>query len=154
MIEIALVAAYRGAPHEVGAWAYTLRRNGEAPAGRTGSGRPRMITSRLSAEAAALSLALEEIVRDWEGEDIVVRTASAGLEGLFVRRGEGVPRDLSAWYARARQAAQRCASVRILPAQPEELDGLRAGLQGLLPGEAPGRVARASDPGFLRRTPE
>ena len=110
-----------------------------------------MITSRLSAEAAALALALEEISRGWEGEDIVVRTTSAGLQGLLVRRGQGVPRDLARWYARAREAAGRSASVRILPATTEDLASLRENAEELLPrGEARISIARASELGLSK----
>src|SRR5579863_3565678 len=113
MIELLLAGAYRGTPHDVGAWAYRLLRDGEPLGAGKGSGRPQVVTSRLSAEAAALALALEDVARDGEGEDLVIRTSSAGLEGLLVRRGQGVPPDLARWYARIRGAAGRLASVRI-----------------------------------------
>jgi hypothetical protein len=145
MIEVLLSGDYRGTPHDVGAWAYAIRRGEELLGGGKGSDRPQAITSRLSAEAAALALALEEISRDWEGEDIVVRTTSVGLQGLLVRQGLGVPQDLARWYARARAAAGRSASVRILSASPEELASLQANAAELLPrAETRILVARAS----------
>lgn len=145
MIELALTGTYLGTPHDVGAWAYALRRGEELLGAGKGSDRPQAVTSRLSAEAAALALALEEITREWEGEDIVVRTTSAGLQGLLVRQGVGVPRDLARWYARVREAAGHLASVRILPASREDLAGLLANAQELLP-QAQARIslARAS----------
>lgn len=151
MIEVILTGAWRGVPHEVGAWVYALRRGGELLHGGRGTDRPREITSRLSAEAAALAFALEEAAREWAGEDLVIRTASAGLQGLFVRRGLGVARDLARWHSRAREAARVAASVRILPATPLELAALEAEARGLLPGDVGTPLARASDPAFQRR---
>jgi hypothetical protein len=145
MIEVLLSGDYRGTPHDVGAWAYAIRRGEELLGAGKGSDRPQIITSRLSAEAAALALALEEISRGWEGEDIVVRTTSVGLQGLLVRRGLGVPQNLARWYIRAREAASRSASVRILSAAPEDLASLRANAAELLPrAEARISIARAS----------
>lgn len=145
MIELFLAGTYLGTPHDVGAWAYALRRGEELLLEGEGRGRPEAITSRLSSEAAALALALEEVSRGWEGEEIVVRTTSAGLEGLLTRQGIGLPRELARWYARAREAAGRMASVRILTASPEDLASLEANARGLLPqGEPRIRIARAS----------
>jgi hypothetical protein len=151
MIELTLTGTYLGPPHDIGAWAYALRRGEDLLGGGKGSDRPLAVTSRLSAEAAALTLALEDLTRDWAGEEIVVRTRSAGLEGLLVRRGMGVPRELASWYARVREAAGRLASVRILPATLEELASLQANAQGLLP-QAQMRIptARASNHGFRK----
>jgi hypothetical protein len=152
MIELVLSGDYRGTPHEVGAWAYALRRGDEHLGGGKGVDRPLAVTSRLAAEAAALALGLECLAREWEGEDVAVRTASAGLEGLLTRRGIGVAPDLSRWYARACRAAAGCASVRILPAAPEDLAALRAHVEGLLPEpSAPVSIARACELRASRR---
>jgi hypothetical protein len=145
MIELALTGTYLGTPHDVGAWAYAIRRGEELLGVGKGSDRPQIVTSRLSAEAAALALALEAINRGWEGEDIVVRTTSAGLQGLLVRQGVGVPRDLARWYARVREAAAHLASVRILPASRADLAALQENAFQLLPRAQAGiSLARAS----------
>jgi hypothetical protein len=144
MIELVLTGAYRGKPHEVGAWAYALRRDGEPLGQGNGTDRPQAVTSRLAAEAAGLAQGLEDLTRDWGGEDVVVRTASAGLEGLLCRRGSGLARELRLWYERVRRAAAGCASVRILPATPEDLAALRERVLALLPAApADGSPARA-----------
>lgn len=145
MIELLLAGTYLGIPHEVGAWAYALRRGEELLAARRGCGRPQIITSRLSTEAAALTLALEEIANDWAGEEVVARTTSAGLHGLLLRQGKGVPGELKSWYARAREAAGRCGVVRVLPASAGDVAALRGGAQELLPQPPAGpQIARAS----------
>jgi hypothetical protein len=146
MIELVLTGAYRGKPHEIGAWAYALRRDGEYLAQGNGTDRPEAVTSRLAAEAAALALGLEDLARDWGGEEVVVRTASAGLEGLLTRRGSGVARELCRWYERVRRAAAGCASVRVLPASPQDLAPLRARVEELLPEPpSPASLARACE---------
>jgi hypothetical protein len=146
MIEVLLSGDYRGTPHDVGAWAYVIRRGEELLGQGKGSDRPKIITSRLTTEAAALALALEDLVREWNGEDVAVRTSSAGLEGLLIQRGTGVPRDLVRWYARIRDAAARLGSVRILPVDALEIASLRTSVQDLLPRELPRLVtARASE---------
>jgi hypothetical protein len=147
MIELALSGAYRGRPHEMGAWAYALRRGAEQLGRGQGVDRPLAVTSRLAAEAAALALGLEDVARDWAGEEVLVRTASAGLEGLLIRRGRGVAQDLTRWYARVCQAAAELASVRILPASAADLDALRAHVEELLPAARnPVTLARAWEP--------
>jgi hypothetical protein len=144
MIELVLAGAYRGRPLELGAWAYLLRQGARALGQGKGMDRPLAVTSRLAAEAAALALGLEDLARDWAGEDVVVRTASAGLEGLLTRRGSGVAQDLARWYARAREAAASCASVRIVPASAGDLAALRAEVEALLPeARSPVQIARA-----------
>ena len=151
MLELTLSGAYLGKPHEIGAWAYAVQRGGELLRSGRGSDRPQAVTSRLAAEAAALAFALEEVAQGWEGEDLVVRTASAGLEGLLLRRGLGVARDLSGWYSRIRLAAASCASVRLLPVAAGDLAELRERVQELLPRDRlPVPIARASALGIPR----
>jgi hypothetical protein len=141
-----------GSPHDIGAWAYAIRRGEELLGGGKGVDRPQSVTSRLAAEAAALALGLEDLAREWEGEDVVVRTASAGLEGLLLRGGRGFPRDVSLWYSRVCQAAAGPTSVRILPATPEDLAALRADIGALLPHPSlHGVIARASELPVMRK---
>lgn len=154
MIDVILTGTYLGAPHEIGAWAYRYSVGESLLGERQGSGRPQIITSRLSTEAAALALALEEIARGWAGEDVAVRTASAGLQGLVQRRGLGAHRELSQWHSRIREAALRCSSVRILLVSAQDLVTLDASARQLLPRrEGRPRLARASEMGLWRNRP-
>jgi hypothetical protein len=151
MLEVILTGDYLGTPHDIGAWTYSIRLGREILRSQRGIDRPQSVTCRLAAEAAALAFALEDVARGWEGEELVVRTASAGLEGLLVRRGTGVARDLRVWYGRIRQAAAACASVRVLPARADELAALQERLKDLLPeNRLPPTIARASALGALR----
>lgn len=146
MIEVFLAGHYLGTPHDIGAWAYALRRGEEILGEGKGSDRPAVITCRLATEAAGLALALEDLIQNWAGEDVVVRTGSAGLEGLLLRQGKGVSRDLARWYARARAAAGHCSSLRILAVPHGELARLRTTAEKLLPATPSGiKIARASD---------
>lgn len=137
MIEVLLCGDYLGVPYEVGAWAYLVRSGEELIGEGKGSDRPEIITSRLATEVAALALALEELTRGCSGDEVLVRTTSAGLEGLLIRRGAGAPRDVSRWYRRLRAAAARCSSVRIMAARRDEVGALQAVLRDLLPAVAP-----------------
>lgn len=148
MIEVVLCGDYWGPPHEVGAWAYLARSGQDVLREGKGSDRPDAIASRLATEVAALASALEHLALECHGEDILVRTATSGLQGLLLHRGPGVARDVMRWYERLRLAATRCNSVRILPAEGVELRGLRVTIQNLLPPikrRLP--VARAIPPG-------
>lgn len=146
MIEVFLFGDYLDSPHEIGAWAYLIRQGDELLAQGKGIERPQVVTSRLATETAALALALEDLVRDWDAQEVTVYSRSAGLAGLLVRRGEGVARDVARWYERVRGAADGCAHVRILRAQPDQISTLQGSVKGLLPA-TPGRilVARASE---------
>lgn len=145
MIEVFLAGDYLGTPHDIGAWAYVLRHGEELVGEGKGSDRPNIITSRLASEAAGLALALEDLLRGWSGEDVVIRTSSAGLEGLLLRRGSGLSRDLERWYTRMRAAAGRCSSVRIVPVSVADLTHLHATARQLLPSPRRPLIARASE---------
>lgn len=145
MIEVFLAGDYLGTPHDIGAWAYLLRRGEDLVGEGKGSDRPKIVTSRLASEAAGLALALEDLIRGWSGEDVAVRTSSAGLEGLLLRHGKGLSRDLERWYARMREAARRCSSVRFIPVSPADLTHLRAAVWELLPAPRRPLIARASE---------
>ena len=145
MIEVLLAGDYLGTPHDIGAWAYLLRRGEDLVGEGKGSDRPKIVTSRLASEAAGLALALEDLVRGWSGEDVVVRTNSAGLEGLLLRRGKGLSCDLERWYARMLEAAGRCSSVRIVPVAVTDLTHLHAAARELLPSPRRPLIARASE---------
>jgi hypothetical protein len=152
MIEVLLSGDYLGTPHDIGAWAYVIRRGEELLGQGKGSDRPKIITSRLTTEAAALALSLEDLAREWNGEDVAVRTSSAGLQGLLIQRGTGVPRDLAGWYARIRDAAARLGCVRILPVDAREIASLKTSVQDLLPRAMPRLIiARASELGNGKR---
>lgn len=137
MIEVLLCGDYLGVPHEVGAWAYLVRSGEELIGEGKGSDRPEIIASRLATEVAALTLALEELTRGCNEDEVLVRTTSVGLEGLLIRRGAGAPRDVSRWYQRLRTAAARCSSVRIMAARRDEVGELQEVLRVLLPTVAP-----------------
>lgn len=145
MIEVLLSGDYLGTPHDVGAWAYLIRRGDELLGEGKGSDRPKIITSRLSTEAAAMALALEDLTRECNGEEVVVRTNSAGLQGLLVRQGIGAAGDLARWYVRLRTAAERCGSVRILSISSGEIASLEMCARDLLPRGPRIVIARASE---------
>jgi hypothetical protein len=147
MIELILTGAYRGVPHEVGAWAWTLRREGLEIGAGNGVDRPDRVTSRLSAQAAGLALGLQAAARDWAGEEILVRAAGAGLEGLLRRQPPELPAGLNGWVRKARAAAESLAAVRILPAAPEAFLALDVLVRQLLPADNGRlRLARAALP--------
>lgn len=142
MIELAVAGAWRGIPVEAGAWAFSLRRGEELLALGSGLGRPPELSSRLSAQAAALARGLEQARSETGGEDVLVRTLSPGLRGLLARLPAELPRDLAAWVSRAREAAERCSTVRLEIAsggEAERQEGLaRELLRGL--GARPGSL--------------
>lgn len=141
MFDVWIAGAYVGKPFDVGSWIYSLRRNGELVAEERGKDRPEILMCRLGAETAALAIALEAVVREDRGEDVIVRTYSAGLDGLLRTKGTGARDDVGRWYLKVARLAEQCSSLRLVPSSAVELERLRGLASEILPTPAlPGRA--------------